>query len=110
MGTDVTIEPAARRPLRLEMPLLISDMSFGAISEEAAVALGRGAEIAGTGICSGEGRMLPGVRDASSRYLYELAPGRFGWEPEIAEASRPRTSSSGRARRPAPAATFRARR
>lgn len=85
VGTDVTLGPGARRPLRLRIPLIVSDMSFGAISEEAAQALGRGAEIAGTGICSGEGGMLPEVRDANSRYLYELASGRFGWEPRIAE-------------------------
>lgn len=85
VGTDVTVGPGARRPLRLRIPLIVSDMSFGAISEEAAQALGRGAEIAGTGICSGEGGMLPEVRDANSRYLYELASGRFGWEPQVAE-------------------------
>jgi hypothetical protein len=32
-----------------------------------------GAEKAGTGICSGEGGMLPEEQGANSRYLYELA-------------------------------------
>jgi len=54
-------------------------MSFGALSEEAKIALARGAEGAGTGICSGEGGMLPEEREANSRYFYELASGRFGW-------------------------------
>lgn len=86
VGTDVTIGPATARPLHLDIPLLVSDMSFGAISEEAKQALGRGAELAGTGICSGEGGMLPEEHDANSRYLYELASGRFGWDPSIAES------------------------
>ena len=54
-------------------------MSYGALSEEAKVALARGAELAGTGICSGEGGMLPEERAESSRYFYELASGKFGW-------------------------------
>ncbi len=79
VATDVVIGPAAKRPLRLEIPLFVSDMSFGALSEEAKVALARGAELAGTGICSGEGGMLAEERAESSRYFYELASGRFGW-------------------------------
>ncbi|MDW3219834.1 MAG: glutamate synthase-related protein [Acidimicrobiales bacterium] len=79
VATDVVIGPNADSPLRLDIPLFVSDMSFGALSEEAKVALARGAELAGTGICSGEGGMLPEERDANSRYFYELASGKFGW-------------------------------
>ena len=79
VDTEVIIGPNAARPLRLEIPLLVSDMSFGALSEEAKVALARGAERSGTGICSGEGGMLPEERAESSRYFYELASGKFGW-------------------------------
>ncbi|MEJ8279474.1 glutamate synthase-related protein [Pseudonocardia spirodelae] len=80
VDTAVTIGPAAARPLRLDIPVFVSDMSFGALSAEAKVALARGAEGAGTAICSGEGGMLPEERAESSRYLYELASGRFGWD------------------------------
>jgi glutamate synthase domain-containing protein 2 len=79
IGTDLVIGPGAAKPLRLEIPLFVSDMSFGALSQEAKVALAMGAELAGTGICSGEGGMLPEEQAANSRYLYELASGRFGW-------------------------------
>ncbi len=79
IDTRVVIGPAAARPLVLERPLFVSDMSFGAISEEAKLALAMGAERAGTGICSGEGGMLPEEQQANSRYLLELASGRFGW-------------------------------
>jgi len=78
--TAVTIGPAARRPLHLDIPLFVSDMSFGALSEEAKVALATGAERAGTGICSGEGGMLPDEQQANQRYLCELGSGRFGWD------------------------------
>ena len=79
VGTDVVIGPRAAKPLRLEIPIFVSDMSFGALSEEAKTALALGAERAGTGICSGEGGMLPEEQAANSRYFYELASARFGW-------------------------------
>ncbi|MBC8375354.1 MAG: Rieske 2Fe-2S domain-containing protein [FCB group bacterium] len=79
VGTEVVIGPNARKPLVLERPLFVSDMSFGALSEEAKVSLAKGAELAGTGICSGEGGMLPDEQAANSRYLYELASARFGY-------------------------------
>jgi glutamate synthase domain-containing protein 2 len=80
--TGVIIVPRAKKPLSLKMPLFVSDMSFGALSREAKIALSRGAELAGTGICSGEGGMLPEEQAHNSRYFYELASGKFGfsWE------------------------------
>jgi glutamate synthase domain-containing protein 2/nitrite reductase/ring-hydroxylating ferredoxin subunit len=79
VGTEVVIGPSAKRPLSLDIPLFVSDMSFGALSEEAKTALAKGAEIAGTGICSGEGGMLPEEQANNSRYFYELASARFGF-------------------------------
>jgi glutamate synthase domain-containing protein 2 len=65
--------------------LLVSDMSFGALSEEAKIALAKGAEMAGTGICSGEGGSLKEEREANSRYFYELASAKFGWDINLVE-------------------------
>ncbi len=79
VATNLVIGPNAKKPLELKIPLFVSDMSFGALSEEAKVALATGAELAGTGICSGEGGMLPEEQAANSRYLYELASGQFGF-------------------------------
>lgn len=79
VGTDIVIGSNAAKPLHLDIPLFVSDMSFGALSEEAKVALSKGAELAGTGICSGEGGMLPEEQSANSRYFYELASARFGF-------------------------------
>ncbi|MEL6887438.1 MAG: FMN-binding glutamate synthase family protein, partial [Pseudomonadota bacterium] len=79
VGTDVVIGPNAQKPMRLDIPLFVSDMSYGALSEPAKIALARGAELAGTGICSGEGGMLPEEQAANNRYFYELASARFGF-------------------------------
>ncbi len=80
VGTETVIGPNAQKPLRLKIPLFVSDMSFGALSEPAKIALALGAENAGTGICSGEGGMLPEEQAANSRYFYELASARFGFD------------------------------
>jgi glutamate synthase domain-containing protein 2 len=58
-------------------------MSYGALSEEAKTALSRGAQMAGTGICSGEGGMLPEEQAENNRYFYELASARFGWDLDL---------------------------
>ena len=88
VATEVVIGPGAQKPLKLEIPLFVSDMSFGALSREAKIALAKGAEMAGTGICSGEGGSLDEERHANSRYFYELASARFGfsWD-KVAESA-----------------------
>ena len=83
--TSVTIGPRAEKPLKLDIPLFVSDMSYGALSEEAKIALARGAQLAGTGICSGEGGMLPEEQAENARYFYELASAKFGWKPGLVE-------------------------
>jgi glutamate synthase domain-containing protein 2/CDGSH-type Zn-finger protein len=83
VGSELVIGPKAAKPLRLDIPLFVSDMSFGALSEEAKIALAKGAELAGTGICSGEGGMLPEEQASNSRYLYELASAKFGYDERL---------------------------
>jgi len=79
VSTKVIIGGKAKKPLLLEIPIFVSDMSFGALSREAKISLAKGAELAGTGICSGEGGMLPEEQASNSRYFYELASGKFGF-------------------------------
>ena len=83
VDTRVVIGPGAKKPLQLEIPLFVSDMSFGALSREAKIALSKGADLSGTGICSGEGGMLPEEQENNSRYFYEMASGRFGFSWDV---------------------------
>jgi len=83
VATKLVIGPEAKKPLELDIPLFVSDMSFGALSEEAKMALAKGAELSSTGICSGEGGMLPEEQQANSRYFYELASAGFGYKEEL---------------------------
>lgn len=81
--TELIIGPKAKKPLRLKIPLLVSDMSFGALSEEAKISLAKGVELVGTAICSGEGGMLPEEQAHNRRYLYEYASAKFGYEENL---------------------------
>ncbi|VAX07396.1 Glutamate synthase [NADPH] large chain [hydrothermal vent metagenome] len=85
VDSELVIGPKAKNPLHLKIPLFVSDMSFGALSEEAKLAMAHGAEMAGTGICSGEGGMLPEEQEANSRYFYELASAKFGYREDLLE-------------------------
>ncbi|MDQ7048933.1 MAG: glutamate synthase-related protein [Enterobacterales bacterium] len=82
VDTRTIIGVNAKKPMILDIPLFVSDMSFGALSEEAKIALSKGAELAGTGICSGEGGMLTEEQEANSHYFYELASAKFGYSLE----------------------------
>ncbi len=81
--TELLIGPASKRPLELKIPLFVSDMSFGSLSEEAKIALAKGAELSGTGICSGEGGMLPEEQENNRCYFYELASAKFGYSESL---------------------------
>ncbi|MGB5866379.1 MAG: glutamate synthase-related protein [Arcobacteraceae bacterium] len=81
--TELIIGPMAKKPLKLKIPLFVSDMSFGALSYEAKIALAKGAQLSGTGISSGEGGMLPEEQEENSQYFYEYASGEFGYKDEI---------------------------
>src|SRR5437763_1795909 len=71
----------ASKPLELEIPIYITGMSFGALSLEAKMALAKGASMAGTATCSGEGGMIPPERDLSTKWFYQVIQSRYGFNP-----------------------------
>jgi glutamate synthase domain-containing protein 2 len=79
--TETVIGPKAKQPMVLDIPIYITGMSFGALSYEAKVALARGATMAGTATCSGEGGMLPDERRFSSKWFYQCIQSRYGFNP-----------------------------
>ncbi len=79
----LVIGPRARKPLVLDMPLFVSDMSFGALSREARLAIARGTAAAGTATASGEGGLLPEEPDINPRCLFEYGTAGFGYSDEL---------------------------
>jgi glutamate synthase domain-containing protein 2 len=79
--TRTVLGPRARRPMALDIPIYITGMSFGALSYEAKIALARGATMAGTATCSGEGGMIPDERRYSIKWYYQCIQSRYGFNP-----------------------------
>ena len=71
----------AAKPLELDIPVYITGMSFGALSIEAKQALAKGASMAGSATCSGEGGMIPPERDLSTKWFYQVIQSRYGFNP-----------------------------
>jgi glutamate synthase domain-containing protein 2 len=81
--TDVVLgDRFASEPLRLDIPITIAGMSFGALSAQAKEALGRGASAVGTSTTTGDGGMTPEERLHSSVLVYQLLPSRYGMNPD----------------------------
>jgi glutamate synthase domain-containing protein 2 len=79
--TKTVIGPNARRPFELDIPVYVTGMSFGALSYEAKIALARGATMAGSATCSGEGGMIPDERRYSTKWFYQCIQSRYGFNP-----------------------------
>ena len=82
-ATDVVIGTRyAREPIKLDIPITIAGMSFGALSGPAKEALGRGASEMGTSTTTGDGGMTPEERGHSKTLVYQLLPSRYGMNPD----------------------------
>ena len=77
VSTMTVIGKHAKKPMILKNPVYISHMSFGALSREIKVALAKGAAMAETAMCSGEGGILPEEREASYKYIFEYIPNKY---------------------------------
>jgi len=76
---QVTIGPAAARPLVVDVPILVAAMAYReALSRSAKVALARGASVAGTASNTGEGPVHPAERAAARRLIVQYHRGSWG--------------------------------
>src|ERR1700736_2490356 len=68
----------AEKPIDLDIPVMVTGMSYGALSYNAKVALARGARTAGSSNTTGDGGMLQAERENSRTLIYEVLPSRYG--------------------------------
>lgn len=80
--TETIIGKNAKRPMTLHTPIMISHMSYGALSKEAKMALAQGSAQVGAGMCSGEGGMLPECYARAHKYIFEYVPNQYSVTPE----------------------------
>ena len=68
----------AEKPIELDIPIMITGMSWGALSYNAKVALAKGASAIGSSNTTGDGGMLAAERENSRLLIYEVLPSRYG--------------------------------
>ena len=68
----------AGKPIELGIPVMITGMSWGALSYNAKVALAKGASAVGSSNTTGDGGMLMAERENSRTLIYEVLPSRYG--------------------------------
>lgn len=79
VSAEITIGPGAKKPLKLSSPILISGMSFGAVSKNVRTVVSRTASKMRIGFNSGEGGILEDELEAASKFMIgQYATGRFG--------------------------------
>lgn len=84
VDTSVVIGRKARKPLVLDIPVLIGGMGYGfALSEQFRLALAHGASLAGTAFNTGQGGILPGERQAAKKLILQYNRGDWSKEPPI---------------------------
>src|SRR6266705_2363623 len=76
--TTVLGKRYARKPIVLDIPVMITGMSWGALSYNAKVALACGASAVGSSNTTGDGGMLKAERENSKTLIYEILPSRYG--------------------------------
>ncbi len=82
VNTKTIIGPQARQPLTIDVPVFVTHMSFGALSQEAKIALAKGSAACKTAICSGEGGILPESINQAHKYIFEYVPNQYSVTPE----------------------------
>ncbi|WP_425801544.1 FMN-binding glutamate synthase family protein [Desulfitobacterium sp. Sab5] len=78
IDTKVTIGPRAKRPLKLDIPILITGMSYGgSLNLPMKIALAKGASLAGTATNTGESAVSHEERDSAKFLIGQYNRG--GW-------------------------------
>lgn len=84
VDTKVIIGKTCKKPLILNMPIMVSAMAYGAaLSEKAKIALAKGASMAGTSTNTGEGPFLPSERKAAQKLIIQYNRGSWNKSKDI---------------------------
>jgi len=70
-------------PIDLSMPVMIAPMSYGALSKSTKIALAKASALSDICDNSGEGGLIPEVRQAAKRVVVQCLGGRLGWNVHV---------------------------
>ncbi len=88
IGEDGRLKTALAPQVRLEMPVMFSAMSYGAVSLNVQESLARAATEMGTLWNTGEGGLHPSLYRYGPNTIVQVASGRFGVQPSYLDAAR----------------------
>jgi len=84
VDTKVVIGKKCKRPLTIDLPIMIAGMAYGAaLSEQTKIALAKGASAAGTATNTGEGPFLPSERKAAKKLILQYVRGHWNKSDEV---------------------------
>lgn len=84
IDTRTIIGPCAKRPLKLDIPLMVSGLGVGlGISNELKLALAKGSAMVGTATNTGEGPFWPEERKWAKKLVIQYARAKWSKEPSI---------------------------
>jgi glutamate synthase domain-containing protein 2 len=83
ISSKTVVGKLSKKPMKIDVPIIIAAMSFGALSCEAKIALAKASKLAGTIANTGEGGMLEGEREFSRRLIIQYSTGRFGISEDV---------------------------
>lgn len=81
--TSVTIGKNAKKPLELAGPIMVSGLSFGAVSKNTKLVIAKTASELNMGFNSGEGGVLTEEISQSKTMVIQYSTGRFGVDDEL---------------------------
>lgn len=76
-NTEIVLGKSAKRPLVLATPIMVSHMSYGALSGAQKTAIAKGANTVGAAVSSGEGGIYDGEIAENPRYIFEYVPNKY---------------------------------
>lgn len=83
VSTRTVIGSQASVPLVIDSPVIVTHMSYGALSKEAKIALSKGSAAVKTAMSSGEGGILPESIAHAYRYIFEYVPNKYSVNDEF---------------------------
>jgi len=86
-GENVKLKTKLAPKLKLDTPIMIAQMSYGAISLEAHEALARAVVMRGTTMGSGEGGLHKRLYPYADHIIVQVASGRFGVHPDYLDVA-----------------------
>ncbi|MDA0261997.1 MAG: glutamate synthase-related protein [Proteobacteria bacterium] len=78
MATEIGGNLGAK-PLTLSMPVMVSPMSFGALSRSTKIAVAKASAMSGISENTGEGGLMDAQREAADQLIFQCLSGRLGW-------------------------------